>query len=63
MHEKKKRNEAMWGLGMVAPTIIGLLVLNIIPIFQTLKMSFYRSGDFGKGDIFVGLSNYQKMFA
>ncbi|MET3557020.1 multiple sugar transport system permease protein [Streptococcus rupicaprae] len=63
MHKKKKRIEAVWGLGMVAPTIIGLLVLNIIPIFQTLKMSFYKSGDFGRGDIFVGLANYQKLLA
>lgn len=63
MHKKKKRIEAVWGLGMVAPTIIGLLVLNIIPIFQTLKMSFYKSGDFGQGDIFVGLANYQKLLA
>lgn len=63
MHNKKKRQELLWGLGMVAPTIIGLLVLNIIPIFQTLKMSFYKSGDFGRGDIFVGWANYQKLFA
>lgn len=63
MHNKKKRQELLWGLGLVAPTIIGLLVLNIIPIFQTLKMSFYKSGDFGRGDIFVGWANYQKLFA
>ena len=63
MKDKKRRNEALWGLGMVAPTIIGLIVLNIIPILQTLKMSFFKSGDFGRGDIFVGLANYQKMFA
>lgn len=63
MHKKKKRAQLLWGLAMVAPTIIGLLILNIIPIIQTLKMSFYRSGDFGRGEIFVGLSNYQKLFA
>lgn len=63
MHNKKKRQELLWGLGLVAPTIIGLLVLNIIPIFQTMKMSFYKSGDFGRGDIFVGWANYQKLFA
>lgn len=63
MRKNKRLNETLWGWGLVAPTIIGLLVLNIIPIFQTLKMSFYKSGDFGRGDIFVGLANYQKMFA
>lgn len=63
MHQKKKRNQLFWGLGMVAPTIIGLVILNVIPILQTLKMSFYKSGDFGKGEIFVGLTNYQKLFS
>ncbi|MGT2712050.1 carbohydrate ABC transporter permease [Streptococcus oriscaviae] len=59
--KKGSLNEALWGWAMVAPTIIGLLVLNIIPIFQTLKMSFHKSGDFGRNDIFVGLANYQRM--
>lgn len=59
--KKGSLNEALWGWAMVAPTIIGLIVLNIIPIFQTLKMSFHKSGDFGRNDIFVGLANYQRM--
>lgn len=61
--KKGDLQEALWGWGMVAPTIIGLLVLNIIPIFQTFKLSFFKSGDFGRGDIFVGLANYQKLIA
>ena len=47
---------------MFGPTIIGLIVLNIIPIFQTVYLSLFKSGDFGKGNIFVGLDNYIKMF-
>ena len=31
-----------WGLVMVAPTILGLMILNIIPFFQTIYMSFPR---------------------
>ncbi|POP35005.1 sugar ABC transporter permease [Lactonifactor longoviformis] len=46
---------------MVAPTIVGLVVLNIIPIFQTLYLSFFKSGAFGKGNVFVGLENYKTM--
>lgn len=46
---------------MIAPTIIGIVVLNIIPIFETLYMSFFKSGAFGKGNIFVGLDNYKKL--
>ncbi|HGI4861897.1 TPA: carbohydrate ABC transporter permease, partial [Streptococcus agalactiae] len=61
MKNKKKWNEYLWGWALVAPTIIGLMVLNIIPIFQTLKMSFFKSGDFGQNDIFVGLDNYKRL--
>lgn len=62
MKNKKKWSEYLWGWGMVAPTIIGLLVLNIIPIFQTIKLSFYKSGDFGQNDIFAGFENYIRLF-
>lgn len=50
-----------WGWFMVAPTILGLFILNIIPIFQTLYLSFFKSGAFGKGNIFVGLANYKTL--
>jgi multiple sugar transport system permease protein len=58
---KRKMNEWLWGWFLIAPTIIGLLFLNIIPIFQTFYMSFFKSGAFGKGNIFVGLDNYVQM--
>lgn len=59
---RRERNEQKWGWIFVAPTIIGLLVLNIFPIFQTIWQSFFKSGDFGKGNVFVGLQNYKKVF-
>ena len=59
---KKTWNEWCWGWFMVFPTILGLIVLNIIPIFQTFYLSFFKSGAFGKGNVFVGLDNYKKMF-
>lgn len=58
----QQKNECMWGWLFILPTIIGLVVLNIIPIFQTLYQSFFKTGDFGKGNIFVGLDNYMKVF-
>lgn len=58
---RKTWNEWLWGWGMVFPTILGLIVLNIIPIFQTFYLSFFKSGAFGKGNTFVGLENYKKM--
>jgi len=58
---KREVNEWFWAWFLIAPTIIGLIVLNIIPIFQTLYLSFFKSGDFGRGNIFIGLNNYKQM--
>lgn len=55
---KRARIEAAWGLCMIAPTIIGLLVLNYYPIFNTVYQSFCKTGDFGKGNTFIGLTNF-----
>ena len=60
---KRERSEFLWGWLFILPTTIGLIVLNIIPIFQTIYQSFFKTGDFGKGNIFIGLQNYQKVFA
>lgn len=59
----RQRSEFIWGWLFILPTVIGLIVLNIIPIFQTIYQSFFKTGDFGRGNIFVGLENYQKVFA
>ena len=59
----RQKNEAKWGLIFVAPTIIGLIVLNFYPIFNTIYQSFCKTGDFGKGNTFVGLANYQKVLS
>ena len=59
----RERSEFRWGLAFIIPTMLGLIILNIIPIFQTIYKSFFKTGDFGRGNIFVGLENYQTMFA
>ena len=41
--------------------MIGLIVLNIYPMIDTVRQSFYKTGDFGKGNVFVGLKNYEKV--
>ena len=58
----RQKNEAIWGLAMVAPTIIGLLILNYYPIFETVWQSLCKTGDFGKGNTFVGLKNFINLF-
>lgn len=55
---RRRRNEFMWGWIFILPTMIGLLVLNIYPIFQTFYQSFFKTGDFGRGNTFIGLDNY-----
>lgn len=58
----RQRSEFFWGWLFILPTIIGLVVLNIIPIFQTVYQSFFKTGDFGKGNKFIGFENYIKVF-
>lgn len=55
------RNEFIWGWMFILPTVVGLIVLNIIPIFRTIYQSFFKTGDFGKGNKFIGFDNYVKM--
>lgn len=66
MSKKKKltpaqKNEMFWGLLFVAPTMIGLLVLNFYPILNTIWQSLCKTGDFGRGNTFVGLQNYAEV--
>ncbi|NBH78037.1 sugar ABC transporter permease [Clostridiaceae bacterium] len=55
------KREQNWGWFMVAPTIIGLVVLNVYPFIQTLIMSFSKHLGFGTYE-FIGLKNYADMF-
>ena len=62
MKKKKtaaQRKETLWAWAFVTPTLLGLLILNFYPIFNTIYQSFCKTGDFGKGNKFVGLANYQ----
>ncbi|WP_330546909.1 sugar ABC transporter permease [Butyrivibrio sp. CB08] len=57
----RQKSEFIWGWLFILPTMLGLFVLNIYPMIDTIKQSFYKTGDFGKGNKFVGLANYQKV--
>jgi multiple sugar transport system permease protein len=46
---------------MIAPTIIGLLVLNIYPFIDTIKLSFSKTRPFGLYEL-RGIQNYVEMF-
>ncbi|MBQ0066475.1 MAG: sugar ABC transporter permease [Firmicutes bacterium] len=58
-----EKNEAKWGWAFVTPTMLGLIILNFYPIFNTAWQSLCKTGDFGKGNIFVGFSNYSVALA
>ncbi len=62
---KKKagfNQDNIWGYMMIAPTIIGLIVLNVYPFIQTICMSFTSAKAFG-GYKFVGMKNYAEMLS
>jgi multiple sugar transport system permease protein len=57
----RKKNMTMWAWILIAPTFIGLLVLNIIPVFLTGIMSFQSVSTFGES-FFVNIQNYIRLF-
>lgn len=63
MKQKRKmspaqKSESLWGWLFIAPTMLGLLILNFWPILNTVWQSLCKTGDFGRGNEFVGLKNY-----
>jgi multiple sugar transport system permease protein len=56
------KSQALWGWIFILPTMAGLIILNIWPLIQSVYQTFFRTGDFGKGNVFVGLENYQQLF-
>ena len=57
-----EKNSLKWGWLFIAPTILGLIILNIYPLIMTIYQSLCKTGDFGKGNKFIGFANYAKMF-
>ena len=57
-----ERREENWGWLMVAPTIIGLAILNLWPFVQTIYASFCEHLGFGHYE-FIGIGNFTEMFA
>lgn len=57
----RQKNEFIWGWMFIFPTMLGLIVLNIYPIMKTIYESFFKTGAFGKGNVFIGLANYEKL--
>jgi len=60
MKINEKRKTTLWGWALIAPTAVGLIVLNIIPVIQTFIMSFQSVSTFGEST-WIGLENYIRM--
>lgn len=59
--KKYNKSDIMWATLLIAPTIIGLFILNVIPFFQTIILSFNETGAFGKME-WAGFDNYLRFF-
>ncbi len=59
--KRYSKEEVFWGYAFLAPLLIGVITLYIIPVFSTFYYSFTEWGKFG-GTTFVGLENYKKLF-
>lgn len=59
---KWDKSQALWGWIFILPTMTGLIILNIWPLIQSVYQTFFRTGDFGRGNVFVGLQNYERLF-
>ncbi|OTN89564.1 hypothetical protein A5819_002062 [Enterococcus sp. 7E2_DIV0204] len=57
---KYNQEEILWGAILIAPTLMGLIILNIKPAIETLILSFQKSSGFGK-TVWAGLENYKKL--
>lgn len=58
---KQDKAQFIWGWLFILPTMLGLIILNIIPIFQSIYQSFFKTEAFGRGNTFVGLENYERL--
>lgn len=58
---KRKRNEALWGLFFVSPFIIGFIVFMLGPILFSFYGSFTNYNLTSKMD-FIGFHNFKRMF-
>lgn len=60
--KKYKKDHIIWGYIFIAPTAIGLILLNIKPAIDTVILSFSKSTGFGNST-FAGLVNFKRLIA
>lgn len=60
--KKTSISSIAWAYFLIAPTIIGLIALNIYPFFDTIRLSMYKSQGLGPAK-YVGLDNFRTLLA
>jgi multiple sugar transport system permease protein len=58
----RRRREGKPGVAFIAPALIGLLALYILPLLTTVYLSFTKTKPFG-GEEFTGIDNYAALIA
>ena len=58
----RRMREILWGYVFIAPTVIGLTVFLIGPIFYSLYMSLFKWDNLTV-PIYIGLANFQRLFS
>lgn len=61
-YSRFERSRFKWAYLMVLPSMIGLIVLNIWPIIDTLRLSLNKSMGFGSYK-YIGVDNYSKIIS
>jgi ABC-type sugar transport systems, permease components len=61
-------NKKRWGdlpiaLLFLLPSLVLIIVFSFYPMFQTIKLSFYKWNDVGSTPVFWGLKNYLSLFS
>ncbi len=57
-----RKSEWLWAYAFIAPTMIGLIILNLYPMIKTISLSMFQSMGLGPAK-YVGWDNYVKMFS
>lgn len=59
---RTKRSNYFWAYIMIAPAILGLILLNIYPFIYSIYLSFTSSDGFGS-PVWIGTENYVELFS
>ena len=56
----KKRKNLVWSIAFILPALSLLFVFLLYPVFEAVKLSFYKwTGIASAKPIFIGLENYK----